>query len=223
MTVFTGVAGPRDADGLPTSSSGPTRPAASDPTIPSADPAYYLGVRGLDNSPTDIRHLSSVTATIHAADNSPLLTVSGLDEMCTVKGPDVWVEGNFTLEKRFHFIPAARLLVTLPVANDRLVLRRLDIAKCLDQLEKPPLLIESPRVLHVRGGKLLEHQIEVHSKEGKVQYTLSDGPKGLSVSSSGKLTWEVPKSATGTTEKAIVSIVESSGREQFHTFMILVH
>ena len=34
-----------------------------------------------------------------------------------------------TIDKRFHFIPAANLLVTVPPSNDRLVLRRL----CLDE------------------------------------------------------------------------------------------
>jgi hypothetical protein len=37
------------------------------------------------------------------------------------------VRDGISLENRYHFVPAARLLVTISPSNDRLVLRRLEV------------------------------------------------------------------------------------------------
>ena len=36
---------------------------------------------------------------------------------------------DFTIDKRFHLVPAAGLLITIPVTDDRLVLRRIDLSE----------------------------------------------------------------------------------------------
>jgi len=52
----------------------------------------------------------------------PLATVGDVD---SIKQPsDAAARQNWSLDKRIHFIPQARLLVTIPPTNDRLVLRR---------------------------------------------------------------------------------------------------
>jgi hypothetical protein len=198
-------------------------PVSTEPTFPSSDPAYYLSVRGLGNSTPPNSPAPAVSASIHAADGTRLLTVWGLDEMPGVDGQEVWDQDDLTVDKRFHLVPAARLLITLPPTNDRLVLRRLDIEKALDRLGSQALFVKTPSVLHAKAGVLLEHQMDARSQAGGVRYTLSDGPDGMRVSPSGKLTWVAPKETTGESVKAVVTVSDASGREQFHTLTIQVH
>jgi hypothetical protein len=42
---------------------------------------------------------------------------------------------DLTEEKRFHLVPAAKLLITIPWSNDRLVLRRVDIERFVSRSE----------------------------------------------------------------------------------------
>ena len=75
-----------------------------------------------------------------AADGSLLLTVHALDEMLTAIKPlfshggngDALKRRDFSIEKKFHFVPAVHLLITIPAENDRLVLRRIDLFDAMD-------------------------------------------------------------------------------------------
>ena len=62
---------------------------------------------------------------------SALLRIVDLVEM-TPAAISAWSDtGGPGLDKRFHLVPAARLLITIPHTNDKLVLRRLDIEKAI--------------------------------------------------------------------------------------------
>jgi hypothetical protein len=102
--------------------------------IPSADPRYYLEFRARLGA-VDELDIKDRTGT-------RLVTVSGLDEMRHVR----WLRTGPTdpmLDSRFRFIPSARLLITIPPDQGRLVLRRID----LDEIRQGPLKV-------LRGEKL---------------------------------------------------------------------
>ena len=85
--------------------------------IPSTDPGYFLGVE-------------SDHAVVHGTNpGGPLFSVLDLDEMAAGGIEPSGIPSDFTIEKRYHLIPAAKMLITIPYTNDRLVLRRLDIEK----------------------------------------------------------------------------------------------
>jgi hypothetical protein len=127
------------------------------------------------------------------------------------------------VEKRFHLVPAANLLITIPFTNDRLVLRRLDIGKALDQLGGNYLIVTTPSNLYAGAGKMLVHQIEARAKAGGLRYALTQGPDGMTVSPDGKLSWLPPKGAAdGEVVTAVVVVADSSGQERFHTLRIRV-
>jgi hypothetical protein len=222
LTIFTGLGGRRGAEGRPVDGSDSRPPPSSEMTVPSSDPAYYLSVGRL----TDARPNNAapaLTASVYSADGTRLLTIAGLDEMNALQGPVSRELNDFSEEKRFYLVPAACLLITIPLSNDRLFLRKLDIDMAIDRLGSHALNIKSPPVLYAKAGTVFEHQIEARSSHGKVKYTLSDGPERLTVSPSGKVAWVVPKGAAGETVKVVVSVAEASGREQFHTITIRVH
>ena len=109
--------------------SGRLDPAA---LIPSADPRYYLAVYGLpDPRPATVEARPGPIEIIVNESNSkrPLFRVTDLPEMEADAAGASSTPEALTVEKHFHLIPAAKLLITIPHANDRLVLRRLDVEK----------------------------------------------------------------------------------------------
>jgi hypothetical protein len=138
QTVYTGRAGALDVDGKPVRG-GDSRPGSiPELTIPSTDPAYYLNIDDLGGNAAPrtggATTTAKVTAAVHAAgDGTRLLTVKDLDEMNGANQNESSIQDDLTVDKRFHFVPAGNLLVTIPFSNDRLVLRRLDVRKALDK------------------------------------------------------------------------------------------
>ncbi len=71
--------------------------------LPSADPRLDISLRTAD----------TITL-LGAEDGTRLLTVGGLDEMAGVLQQGDIVRDGISLENRYHLVPAARLLVTIP-------------------------------------------------------------------------------------------------------------
>ena len=227
-TVFHGLGGRCDVDGKPIGQVEPFNPNQPRTiSLPSSDPFYYLTIGGLPSVVADPFHVSSkpgaVTASVHAAgDGSRLLTVYGLDEMAgTVKMED-WFPDDVTTDKRFHLVPAAHLLITIPPANDRLVLRRLELDAALSRPGGDRLIVVSPPNLDATTGQTFEHRIIARSKQGGVTYTMASGPDGLKVSPDGRLTWTVPQGLAGEEVTVVVTVGDASGEELFHTLKIRV-
>ena len=111
--------------------------SASMIAIPSTDPGYFLGVE-------------SDHAVVHGTNpGGPLFSVLDLDEMAAGGIEPSGIPSDFTIEKRYHLIPAAKMLITIPYTNDRLVLRRLDIEKAAAnagcRVARPPLVFALPK------------------------------------------------------------------------------
>ena len=190
-TVYTGLAGRLDPSGT---TIGTVEP--SDLTIPTSDPLYYLTIAGLNgslpNQPRPVAKPGSVTASIHATgDGARLLTVLGLDEMAGLDRNDLFATTNFTIDDRFHLVPAANLLITIPPENDRLVMRRLDLGEALDKVGGDYLAVAALPALIVTPGQKVERTIVARSKAGGLTYSLANGPKGLSVTPEGGIVWQV--------------------------------
>jgi len=202
------IADPRSAEGPPAQTYVPPE----EPVFPSPDPVYSLSLRGG----------GSISIRL-ARDNARLLNITGLDEMVGLPGTDrSVVSDRIGVEKRFHLVPAASLLVTIPTTNDRLVLRRLDIGESLARLPGEFLLVTSPPVVAAKAGQVFRHRIAVLSRRGGVTWTLDRGPEGLTVSSDGVVSWSVPRGLKGAEETAAVTIGDGSGRKTVHTLTIHV-
>ncbi len=135
-TVFTAMGGVRDSEGKPVGRA-PNSPRGSMLTIPSPDPAYYLGVAGLaagrpGNRTSGVEKVRAIV--YRAGQGDALFGVNDLEEMSSGATEEYWIKSDFTVEKRFHLIPAAKLLITIPYSNDKLVLRRLDVESTVREM-----------------------------------------------------------------------------------------
>src|SRR5262249_6943559 len=108
----------------------------------------------------------------------------------------------------------------IPSGDDRLVLRRFDLAEAFQRWGGAPVVLAEPPVA-APPGKMMQYQIDLLVK-GKVRrFRLEDGPPGMQVSAAGLLSWNVPRHLTRQHPGALVSISDEKGRETFLGFWLL--
>ncbi len=152
-------------------------------------------------------------------DQRPLLTLPELDTPMGDAAPNQVV---LTLDQRFHFIPDAHLLVSIPRTADRLVLHRLDLDAALAKSGIDYLFVTStPPGCAVRGQEYT-YPIRVKARKGGLKYRMDAGPAGMKVDADGTVRWAVPANHDGTPADVILTISDSTGQEVFHTFRVEV-
>jgi predicted Zn finger-like uncharacterized protein len=160
----------------------------------------------------------------------PLEVHRGDDSRSLVNLPDVelpkdmnhWAREPITVDQRILLIPDAKLLVTLPVTNDRLVLHRFDVGSAMDKSGIDFLYVASqPPPAAQRGARFL-YRIDIKSKRGGVQCKLESGPPGMRAAKSGLLFWAVPRDFEQTSVDVGVSITDSTGQQISHKFKLPV-
>lgn len=219
-TIFTGAGHRRNADGKPLDPVNPGSPS-TECFIPSTDPNCFLAVSGAQFVGGPLTR--QVTAAVRLTSSGAVVaTARGLDEMIGA-ARSLGSDGDpVTIDKRFHFIPSANLLITVPASNDRLVLRRLSLDEGIARSSSPILAVTSPSELSARRGRPFIHQIQVRSNKGGTTFDLTLGPKGLSVSGDGVLQWQIPLDSERKEYEAIVTVGDASGNQIFHTVRIKV-
>ncbi len=97
------------------------------PLIPACHGETYLTLPSVGRFPggRPDQRPGKTEVTINAPGKAePLATVTDLE---VTFAQEDFIKDDFTNDKRVHFIPDARLIITIPATNDRVVLRRLDI------------------------------------------------------------------------------------------------
>lgn len=124
------------------------------------------------------------------------------------------------VEPRIRFIPSAKILLTLPRSNDRVVIRHLDLMEIFKQREEVVVFSIPPGF--VKRGKSYDYQIQAASRAGGFAYKLESGPKGMKVDEEGRLTWRVTETPLNGLAQAVVSVTDSAGNEALHSFDVHV-
>src|SRR5262249_29392207 len=100
-------------------------------TIPSVHDHYYLMVRFNDDFPIPGQKKDPGITVYMPGDTRPLITVPiDLAKIERFRRPGSL--GSFPLDKRIHFIPAAKMIVTVALTDDRVVVRRFDVEEAMD-------------------------------------------------------------------------------------------
>ncbi len=122
---------------------------------------------------------------------------------------------------RVFFIPEAKVIAVLPVSNDRVVLHKFDLDDALEKSGLDYLFVASTPPRAAKPGAPLAYPLAVKSKHGGVTYKVDSGPKGMTVSAAGVVTWAVPADTTGE-QTVVLSIKDKAGNEAFHSFVLKV-
>jgi S1-C subfamily serine protease len=135
---------------------------------------------------------------------------------------DGWDRESFGPWRRVYFIPDAKVIAVLPPSNDQVVLYKFDADAALEKSGQDYLLVTSQPPAQAKVGALLTYPVKVKSKQAKVTFKFDAGPKGMEVSASGVLTWQIPPDAVPGEEEVILTVKDGGGQEVFHTFKIRI-
>ncbi len=148
----------------------------------------------------------------------PLVTLTGLE---LPEGMNAWDREKFQTDRRIHFIPDAKLLLTLPTSNDKLILHRLDVEQLVEKSDTDYLFITSQPPESVRKRQTFRYQLQVKSRKGGVSYKLDAAPAGMEVTE-GLIRWTVPADYAEAETTVIVCVSDKSGQEVFQTFKVTI-
>ena len=190
--------------------------------FPTVDPRYFISVRyAADKTRGYVTHAAICTT----ADRRIVHTYVGMEEMAPHGNTNSRNGISRSLHwgsTHFHYIPWANVLISMPLDKKQIVLRRFDLMKSLEATGIDYLFVDSVPPTEAIKGRALSYQIAVKSKRGGLKYKLESGPKGMSVSSSGLLTWNVPPDLVEKTAQAIITVADASGQDIFHSIQMAV-
>ncbi|HZZ82037.1 MAG TPA: putative Ig domain-containing protein, partial [Gemmataceae bacterium] len=187
------------------------------PYLPAVHGPYFMR---LDYKQWD-QHGGSL-ALFFQGNYTPFATINNIDGVSNEAISYGSNRDKLTHSQRIFLIPAAKLLVSVPKTNDRLVLHQVDVNELLEKSPIDYLLIASQPPTSITASQNLTYKLDVRSKKGGLKFTLDAGPKGMSISPQGELTWNVPADAAAGDENIIVTIRDAAGQEIFHTFRLSV-
>jgi hypothetical protein len=127
---------------------------------------------------------------------------------------------RFAGDRRLHLIPDAKVIVTIPISNDRLVLQRFDLLEALKKSDVDYLLVTSQPQPVAQKGEAWTYQLAVLSRKGGVSYRVESAPKGMEVSPQGLVKWQVPARTEETEVSVIVAVTDKAGQEVYQTFTL---
>ncbi len=183
-------------------------------TIPAASGPFGIVLPADAASPRDdpnprVDRVSLFELTIGRA----VLTLSGVEGLDL---PRQSMEMAPFRQRLFAF-PSQGWFVTIPLAGDRLCLRRFDLERALDESGIDYLLFSSEPPRLVEPGRPFEYRVKVLSRRGQPKIRLESGPPGMALDGKGVLRWTP---ADAEPADVLLSVSDASGRQIFQTFRL---
>jgi len=183
--------------------------------LPAHHGPYWLSVPrppgpGAEGQPADV--------SIHLAGNNGVFA-----RLTDLEGAEAAEPGDRTrlpLDRRLHFIPDAKVFVTIPAGNDRLVLRKFDPEPVLVKSDLDYLFFTSRPPASAAKGATYSYPVRTKSRKGGVRLQLDLSPPGMALDADGKLTWDVPADFADTEVLVRVSATNDSGQFVSQSFRI---
>ena len=119
------------------------------------------------------------------------------------------------------FISKTGRLVYLAQLNDALNFFDMDI-KNLPSLATPRLIITSRPPSSVKRGDSFAYQIETIGLSNQLNYQLTLAPAGVTVSSAGKLSWDIPSNFADSETTILLTVRSEQGAEDLQAIVLTV-
>jgi hypothetical protein len=196
----------------------PTRPSSrlTKYFIPSVQGSYYLSIPCRDRFPQQRKY--GIDVTVHLGrETRTVATLTDIDYPCV----DPWKQELFPNDRRYFWIPDAKLIVTLP-SLDKLALYRFDVEAALAKSGLAYFVVDSRPANRAAAGKTFKHAVVGKSSAGAVKYRIDNGPNGMKIDAAGAITWNVPGDHPAETVEATVVARDQSGQEIRHPLRIPV-
>jgi S1-C subfamily serine protease len=161
--------------------------------------------------------------------NAPFVGIAGSDRpVVRLAGVDLGdaaraVDTDFPpLDQRVYFLPDAKLIVTLPPGNDRVVLHHVDVEQALAKADVDYLFVTSASPAAAKRGTTWKHVFTWRSRKGGVTPRLVVAPLGVALSPKGQATWEVPGDFAEEEVLLTLALRDASGQETWHTVAVSI-
>ncbi len=196
-----------------------TKRSARTCSVPAHGYPYHLSMRVADSTRPGSDPGKGLT--VHVMGDSRV--IASLPHVSEVHDDlDHWGRSALTVDKRFHFIPDAKVIVVLPGSNDKLILHRFDMDAALNNANFDYLFVASTPPTSARKGELMTHVLNVKSKRGGVLCKLLNGPAGMTVSPTGQVAWQVSPTANAGEADVLIAVNDASKQEIFYSFKITI-
>jgi hypothetical protein len=192
------------------------------PTIPSTHPRFYVAVPSEPGAQFNLggEPFANRKPTLHTlGSDTRIADLPSLDLGKPVDNAS-WSADDFTLDKRVLFVPQANQLVSIPFTNDRLIVQRFDTREVLEKANVDYFYVTSVPPRLFRKGERYHYTVEVASRKGGVDYELSSGPPGMSLSKSGDLYWNVPGDFANERVSVIITVRSVDGQTLYDSFQL---
>ncbi|MEO1527262.1 MAG: trypsin-like peptidase domain-containing protein [Planctomycetota bacterium] len=192
------------------------------PCIPTSHPKLYLTVPAEPGAQRNLgpRPFAGIKPSVMVVgSNQPLAQLPALDLGVDNENPS-WSRSDFTLDKRVAFLMESNALVSVPFSNDKLVIQEFELEKYLDESSLDYFFVSSIAPQTFERGATYRYRSTVSSKRSGVKYKLTNGPKGMRVSSRGEVTWQVPSSFTETSVDVIITVTNSADQIVYDSFTL---
>ncbi len=143
------------------------------------------------------------------------LNLDGLDE------PKAPLRASLPFDRRVHFVPDAKVIITIRGNGEEMVLHRFDPEAAFKKANVDYLYVASRPVQAARRGDPYRYALDVRQRAGGVGYELATHPPGMQISPQGEITWQVPANFPGP-EADVRVVLRSGGRLIDHAFTIVI-
>ena len=185
--------------------------------VPSVDGPFFLCFPGSD-SPNNRTFDQKPVISVFADD--PGHGLAGLDHLPEqFLHVDAHVDAKVYVDPWVYHVAKADVVAMLAISRDAVILRplKLEDAERRARRQNYLFLASSPPGI-VRLGETLRYQLDVRSKAGGVTFKLEAGPKEMSVSDTGLLSWTANTGIGARLAHVVVAASDSSGQSVRQTF-----
>ena len=129
---------------------------------------------------------------------------------------------SFTFDRRLWAMVDTQTLLLIPDANDRIVKRKFNLQELLARDHEKFLVVTSSIPPDVGGGEPWECKLTAVSDSFPLKFTLVEGPPGMTIDKSGRLSWQA---ADGINGRVPVSVrLENPSKQQtLFRFILRLH
>lgn len=182
-----------------------------------------LHYRGIAEPLGELRRFPGKIIPIRPDSMDSVLASAKADPRYTVLRLEKFLSGNraslLTLDQRVTIIPKLDAIVFVPYSDDRLILRKMNIPRMLDQAGKYDCLVLSSPRHFAKAGREWTYEIKAIGIHEPLKFSLRQGPRSMTISDDGQLRWAVENGLTGSAD-VIVDITDSQGHMIPHPFTI---
>lgn len=189
--------------------------------VPSTHPNYFV-TYPLTSSSVDV-YLTETGESISPLKVGPLGNISDIFRRTRDNPNPRKLKDLLPMEKRVHYIPQADQVVTVPYTDDGLRIVPFSLTNELRKSNKPYLFASSVAPHSCFRELKLDYQLEVESSSQSITYELSAGPKGMTLSETGRLEWQVPETFEDKFVYVILTLNSADKQTAFQAFRMYVH